>query len=119
MEDVHQLPLVLVKPLHLHVKDGGRIHLNAVVLLDIFCQAQLVLVLDLHELFLSRLVLRQSLQRADLRQIRHPLRAHFGSHPLSQKGIAVEQETPLGDAVGLVVKAVREHLVEVPQLLLL
>lgn len=31
VQTVHQLPLVLVDPLHLHVKHGGWIHLDVVV----------------------------------------------------------------------------------------
>ncbi len=119
MEDVHQLPLVLVETLHLHVEDGIGIHLDTVMLLDIFCQTKLVPVLDLHELLLSRPVTRQLLQTHNLRQIRDPAVAHMLCHPLCQKGIAVEQEASLGDAVGLVVEAFGEHLVEVLQLLAL
>ena len=50
MQDVQELAFVLVETFYLYVKDGSRVHVNAVVLLDIFCQAYFVLVLDLHEL---------------------------------------------------------------------
>ena len=119
MENIHQLPLVLVETLNLHIENGIRIHLNAIVLLDILCQPQLILVLNVHELFLGLFVVCQSLDAGNLGQIRNPAVPHFGGNPGRKQRIAVEQETPLGDAVGLVVKAVREHLVEVPQLLLL
>ena len=119
MENVHQLSLVLVETLHLHVEDGIGIHFQPIVLLDIFCQAELVLVLDLHELLLGFLILRQLLQSCNLGQIRDPAVAYILRNPLCQKGIPVKQETSLGDAVGLVVEALGEHLVEVLQLLAL
>ena len=50
MKDVQELSLILVETFYLYVKDGSRIHFNAVVLPDIFCQTHFVLVLDLHEL---------------------------------------------------------------------
>ena len=37
MKDVHELSLVLVKSLNLHIKDRIRIYVNSVVLLDILC----------------------------------------------------------------------------------
>ena len=58
MEDVQQLALVLMQALHLHVKNGARVYFNAVVLTDILCQAQLILIFDVHELLLCLLILR-------------------------------------------------------------
>ena len=37
---------------YLYIKDGTRIYFNAVVLLDVFCKTQLVLIFDLHEFLL-------------------------------------------------------------------
>ena len=37
MKDVHELSLVLVKSLNLHIKDRIRIYINTIVLLDILC----------------------------------------------------------------------------------
>ena len=53
MENVHQLALILMKPLDLHVENGSRVHVNAVILLYISGKAQLVLVLDVHKFLLE------------------------------------------------------------------
>ena len=43
MKTVHKLPLVLVNPFHLHVKNGAHIHVNAILFLDKICKPDLVL----------------------------------------------------------------------------
>ena len=50
MQDVEELSLILVETFYLHVENGARVNIDAVVFLDIFRQAYFVLVLDLHEL---------------------------------------------------------------------
>ena len=119
MKDIQKLPLVLVETLHLYIKDGSGIHFDIVVLQDILGKAHLVVILDIHELLLSLIVVRIDLQAGNLGQIRDPLAAAVIRHPISQKRIAVKQKSSLGDAVGLIVEALREHLVEVLQLLVL
>ena len=57
MKDVHELSLVLVKTFYLNIEDGTRIDIDAVVLLDVLCKTDLVLVLDVHELLLALLVI--------------------------------------------------------------
>lgn len=42
MEAVEQLSLVLVDPLDMDVKDGGRVDLDVVVLLDVLSQLHFV-----------------------------------------------------------------------------
>ena len=56
MQDVEQLPLIFVEPLHLHIKDGIRIYDDSVVFQDIRRKTHFVLSLDLHE-FPLRLLL--------------------------------------------------------------
>ena len=48
VEDVHQLSLVLVDPLHLHVKQGLWVDLHSMCLLKVLRKTPLVLLLDTH-----------------------------------------------------------------------
>ena len=43
---------------YLYIKDGTRIYFHAIVLLDVFCQTQFVLILDVHKLLLHLLIIR-------------------------------------------------------------
>ena len=81
--------------------------------LNIFCQTQLVLVLNIHKLMLALFIIHIQLQLADGGKILDPPIPDFISHPLCQKRIAMKQETPLGNAVGLVVELLRHHLIEI------
>ena len=119
MENIQQLALILVETLYLYVKDRSRVHGDSVMLLDIFCQAYLVLVLDIHEFLLSLLIVRVDFQFGNLRQICDPLISDMGCHPVSQQRISMKQETALCNSVGLVVKFFRHHLIEILQLLML
>ena len=38
---------------YLYIENGTRINVDAVVLLDVFCQAQFILVLDVHKFLLE------------------------------------------------------------------
>ena len=57
MQNVQQLTLILMQTLYLYIEDGSRINIDSVVLLDVFCKTQLVLILDVHEFLLSLLVI--------------------------------------------------------------
>ena len=102
-----------MKPFHLDVEDGSRIHVDSIVLLDILCQAQLIMILDVHKLLLAFLIVRVDFQFSNLRQVCDPLASNLICHPGGQLRISVKQETSLGNAVGLVVELLRHHLVEI------
>ena len=104
MQDVHQLALVLMQALHLHIEDGAGIDRHAIVLLNVLRQTDLVLVLDIHEFQLCLLIIGKQRQLLHLGQIGDPLIADVVRYP-----------PPLGNAVGLVVELLREHVVEVLQ----
>ena len=108
-----------MQTLYLYVEDGLRVNNDTVVLLNVLRQTQLVLILDLHKFLLRLCVTCKLLQLCDLGQIRDPAVPSLGGHPFSQQRIAVQQESSLGNTVCLVVEALREHLVEILQLLLL
>ena len=80
-----------------------------------FCQADFVLIFDVHKFRLGLLIIGIDCQAGDLGQIRDPVRAHMSGDPVCQQGIAVEQESSLGNAVGTQRSTVRHHLVEVFQ----
>ena len=107
-----------MQTLGLAVENRAGIDLNAVVLLDIFCKTQLVLILDVHELCLCLLVIRVYSQTLQMAQIGDPVVSDMISDPACQKRICMQQETSLGDTVGLVVKLLGEHLVELLQFLI-
>ena len=46
-----------MQTLYLYIKDGTRIYIDSIVLLDVFCQTDLVLILDVHELVLTLLII--------------------------------------------------------------
>ena len=113
VQDVKKLSLVLMETLDLYIKDGSGIHLYPVVILDIFCQTNLVFILDIHELLLSPGVVSIYLKLLHLVQIGDPLGSDVIRYPLCQKGIAMEQKSPLSDAVGLVIELGRIHIIKV------
>ena len=113
MENVHQLALIFVKPFDLHVENGARVHVNAVILLDVPGEAQLILVLDVHKLKLALLILCKEFQLLDMGKVGYPLISNLGGDPVCQKRVAVKQEPSLGYSVGLVVELLRHHLIEV------
>ena len=119
IQDIHQLSLVLMKPLDLHIKNGSRIDIDAVVFLDVLCQTNLVLVLDVHELLLRLLIVSVELHLRNLRKIRDPLVPDMIRHPVREKLITVQKEPALRDSIRLVVELLRHHFVEILQRLLL
>ena len=52
MQNVHQLTFVLMQTFYLYIKDRARIYFDTIVLLDVFCQTQFVLIFNLHEFLL-------------------------------------------------------------------
>ena len=120
MHDIEQLSLVLMQTLYLYIKDKVRAEFDMVMLLDILDQTELVLILDLAELFACLGILCQRGNALDLGQIGDPgIGAQLLCYPVSQKRIAVQEESSLGDAVCLVIELLRHHLIEVAQLTVL
>ena len=109
----HQLPFILVQPLNLNIKNRPGIHLDIIMLFNVLSQSFLIFIFDPAEI-LKRLfipdIIHQVLQ---MRQIHDPGIADLISDPFGQLRIAMQQETPLGNAVGLVVKLFRIHRVKV------
>ena len=109
-----------METLYLYVKDGSRIHFDAVVLQDIFCQTLFISIFNVHELFQGLFVICPLFQSGHQGQVCRPvLGSDLLCYPLSQKRIAVHQEPSLGNTIGLVIKLLRHHLVEIFKLLIL
>ena len=85
---------------------------------NVLCQTYFILILDLHKLLLRLLVVRINLQLGKPWKIRDPLIPDMFRHPVRKKRIPVEQETPLGNPVGLVVKLLGHHFIEILKFLL-
>ena len=119
MQDVKQLTLIFMQSLNLYIKDGTGIHLNAVVLQNIFRKTYLVLVLNIHKFLLCLLIIRIYLQFVDLRKVCDPVTAHMCGYPVCKKRVPMKKETSLGDAVCLIIELLRHHLIEILQLLFL
>ena len=88
------------------------------MLLDVFCQTYLILVLNLHKLFLGSLVISQICQFFKLRQICYPFPARMPCTPVCQQRIAMSQKSTLGNSVCLIIEFFREKLIKVLKLLI-
>ena len=75
VQDVQQLPLVLVDPLHLDVEEAARVDVDTGGLLEVLGELVLVVLLDLHHLVLEPRVLGELLQLGQLVQVRRPVLA--------------------------------------------
>ena len=113
MKNVHKLAFVLMQTFYLNIKNGVRIYINAVMLFDVFCQANFIFVFNLHKFLLCLGVICQLSDLFDLRQIGDPAVSGILSYPVSQERISVKQETTLCDTIRLIVELLRSHLVEV------
>ena len=119
MQDVQKLALIFMQPFYLHVKYGARIYLDSVVFFYIFSQTHLILVFDIHKLFLALGIIRIYLKIFDMGKVRCPFIADLAGYPLCQHRIAVKQESSLGDTIGLIIEFLRHHLVKIMQFLIL
>ena len=119
MQDIEKLSLILVQTLDLYIKNRIRIDFDVVMFQNISGEAFLVGALDRGKLLPLILVIDKRVKFLHLRKICHPLRSDQTAHPCCQALIAVEQETPLGDTVGLVVELIRLQIIEIAQSLFL
>ena len=119
MKNIEKLTFIFMQSLYLNVENRTGVYFDSVMLADIFRQTNLVLVLDIHKFLLGLLVVRINLQPVNLGKVCNPVRSDMGAHPVCEKRIAVKQETPLGNTVGLVIEFLRHHLIEILKLLIL
>ncbi len=106
-QGVHQLPLVFVQPLYLHVKDHAGIQGHAFLPLNFLRQLTLLFLLHLHK-SPAQIVVNHGLQLGQLIQIRQEiLTAKLVFQQCRQFRVAQSQPAALGNAVGLVLEAFR------------
>ena len=86
-----------------------RIDIDAVVLLDVFCKTDLVLVLNIHEFLLALLIIHINRNFFNIGEI-CDLISDLVVSPSLQGAVSVKQETSLGDTVCLIIKFLRHHL---------
>ena len=89
------------------------------MLKDISRKSLLVLELDIHELFLSLLIVRKVFQLGHLRKIDDPLVSDLLGDPFRQKRICMHKESSLSNTVGLVIELLGHHLIEILEFSLL
>ena len=104
---------------YLHIKDGTRIYFDAVVLFDVFCKTQFVLIFDIHELLLCFFIGCIDRHLLNMGKICDPVVTDMFTYPVCKKRIAMHQESTLCDSIRLVVEFLWEQLIEIVKLLVL
>ena len=117
MQNIKKLTFVLMETFYLNVKDRARINFNSIMLFNIFCKTYFVLVFNLHKLTSGLFVVRKRSELFNLRQICDPSISDLICNPVCQKRVSVCEESSLCDAVCLVTKFFRHHLIEITELL--
>ena len=106
-QGVHQLPLVLVQTLYLHIEHKVGVQLNALPLVDHLAQLLLLLALDSIELF-YHVVVDHGLQLAQQLQILQEVAADAVLNQLGQFRIAQAHPAAGGHTIGLVLETIGE-----------
>ena len=119
MQYIQELAFIFVETFYLHVKNGARVHVNAVVFFNVFSETHFILVFDLHKFTSCVLIFHIWSELCDLRQVCDPAVADLICNPVCKQRIAVSQKSSLGNAVCLVVEFLRHHFIEIFQLLVL
>ena len=105
MQHVEQLPLVLVKPLHLHVEERAAIDLEFGLLLDVGGERVLVALLDLAHLAPEGLVLGERLEAVQLLEVDGPAVSDPGGDGVGEERVRLEQPPARSHSVGVVVES--------------
>ena len=100
MEDVEELAFVFVEPLHLHVKDGVGVDLDAVMFPDVFCQFYFVFPFDLRQFLEHFLIACEGEHFFQIVQIAHPVFADLAADEFAETGVCLAEPAAGGDAVG-------------------
>ena len=119
MQDIHKLSLILMQSLNLYIKDRIRIDFDTIVLLDIFCQTDLILLFDLQKFLLCFRIGCIFCQILDLRKTCDPVFSDMLCYPVCKQWISMCKETSLCDTVGFIVKFLRKQFIEITKFLLL
>ncbi|MNC24992.1 hypothetical protein D3C75_730650 [compost metagenome] len=112
MEHIQQLALVGMQTFYLHIKDRVGIHLNPMFAENVLCQTLLIAALNASHLLLEGSILAVFNQADHLLRMMNPARADGFIDQSGQLRVGMKQPPPVGDAVRLVIEAVRIHLIE-------
>ena len=112
MQNIQQLPFVHMETFHLDIEHEGGVHLLTPGLQDIIRQDLFTPLLDLPELVPELRILGKRRQVAKLVRMQAPAVADGAVNKPRQFRVGLDQPASVADAVGLVVKAVRETLVQ-------
>ena len=113
-QDVQKLALVLVQALDLNIKDEVGVQSDALMLLDDFAELLLLLALDLIEAG-DKILVDHGLELAQTIQIGEEIAADLLGNESGELGVAQTQPAAGGDAVGLILEPLREHLIPAPE----
>ena len=108
VQQVEQLPLVLVDALDLHVEQRVHVEVDADAALHFGVEAPLVLELDRAELAAEPGVVGQAAHAVELLEVVFPRVAQVPRDQRRQPGVRLLEPAPHGDAVGDVGEAVRD-----------
>ena len=113
LQDIEQLPLVLVHALDLNIKEAAGVHPDARTGEQQCSQPALVVLLGQPESLLELGFVRPLAQPGQLIQVTPPVRPDAAVNQARQGTVCLRQPATRGDAVGLVAKTFRVHLHEV------
>ena len=115
MQDVQQLPLILMQTLDLHVEDRIRVDVDAVVLRDIGGKAHLVLALDRLQIFQNIRIIAVRKQRFERVRILQEAVADERLQIAGQRRVRLAQPAAVCNAVGDVQEAAVIEIVIIPE----
>ena len=114
MENIEELALVEMNPLDLDIKDGGRVYLHFVFLLDIIGQDVPACLFHLGQPF-EEGVSPEDFSGPEAFRFQPPVRPDGVIEQSCQLRIGLDEPAPVGDAVGLIGKTRRETRIELVQ----
>ena len=115
VEHEQELALIFVQTLHLNIKDGIGIDLEAEGIEDGVREDLLVGAFDVGKLFEEGRIASELLQALEFGEVGDPRIANSVGDEVGQARVGLEQPATLGDAVSLVGEVVGHHFVEIAE----
>ena len=89
MQNVEQLTFVFMQTFYLHIKDRTWIYFDTIMLFDIFCKTQFILVFDIYELLLCFLISCINRQLFNMGKICDPVISDMLTYPVCKQWITM------------------------------
>ena len=115
VQGVEQLAFILMEAFNLNVEDGLGRDFHFLAGEEVFCQVRFVGQLDGGKLLDEGAVVGEVFKLSQVLQVRNPRSADMFGNECGQAWVARQEPTSGSDAVGFVVKALREHFCKVRQ----